>query len=103
MGNLVDHRSGQMVFKFATGCGDIIGIENGGNDADPLRTGSEHFVNVTEIDAADGEPGDSHICGCPADVIEGNRCGAWFCTGGINRADGDVIGARGDGFAGLIG
>ena len=102
MGNLVDHRSGQMVSKFATGCGDIIGIENGGNDADALRAGGKDLVNVIEIDAADGEPGDGYICGRPADVLEGNRCGARFCAGGINRADGDVIGARGDRFASLI-
>ena len=92
-----------MFFKFATGSGNVVGIENRGNDADALCASGNDFVNVTEIDATDGKPGDGYVGGSPADVVEGNRLSAWLCSGGINRPDGDVTGARSDCFAGLLG
>jgi len=100
--NSIDHHSGQMVFKFATGCHDIIGIENSGNDADPLRAGSEDFMNVTEVDSANGKPGDRHVRGGPPDVLKSDRFGARLRAGGIDGTDGDVMRARGDGFARLF-
>ena len=94
--------SGEIFFKFATGRSDVIGVENGGNDADALSAGGEDFVHSVEVDPSDGEPGDLHIgCG-PPDVIECDRFGAGFCAGGENRTDGNVISTCGDCFLGLF-
>ena len=103
MGHLIDRVSGQPVFKFATSLVDVIGIENGGNDANSLGAGGKDFVNVIEIDAANGEPGNGHVCGGPPDVIKGHRFGAGLSARGINGAVRDVIRPCSDGFAGLLG
>ena len=102
-GNLIDRGSGQEVFKFATDSSNAVGIENRGNDTDALSASGKDFVNVTKIDAADGEPGDGHVCGRPADVIKGDRFGSGLGASGVNGADGDVIGSCRDGIVGLVG
>lgn len=94
--------STQVLFKFATGCGDVIGIENGRNDADTLCAGSKDFSDVVEIYAADGEPGNRYVCGRPSNVIQSDRLSAGFCASGVDWADGDVIGAGGDRFLSLF-
>src|SRR6185369_11079990 len=58
---------------------------------------SQHSIEIFQVDTADGEPRNLHIRGSPFDVVEGDGFGGWLGAGGVNRADGDVIGTRGDG------
>lgn len=91
----------QSLFKFAAGFGHVRCIKNGGNNANPARPGSDDFVEILQIDSADGEPRDFYIGRRPADVIEGDRLGRRLGWRRENRANGDVSRFSSDGAPGL--
>ena len=61
------------------------------------------MIEVLEVDAADGEPGEGDMGGGPADVVQSNGCGGGFGGGGVDGADGDVIGLGLEGALGFPG
>src|SRR6185369_15995687 len=90
-------RRKQSGFEVPTRFADIVGFQDCRDHADSPGASGQHGVEVFQIDTPDGEPRDSHIRGRPSDIIECDGFGGRLCAGGVNRADGNVIGTRGDG------
>lgn len=82
---------------------DVRRVQNRGDDANPSRAGSDYRVEVFQVNAADGEPGDRHVCRRPTDIIERDGLRLWFGARGKHRADGDVIRRGAEGALGLVG
>src|SRR5206468_11785591 len=57
---------------------------------------------VLQRDPPDGKPGNGHVAGGPADVIQRDRPGGGLGAGGVDRADGQVIGCCLEGAASLL-
>src|SRR5213595_556604 len=93
--------SRQSVFKlFAFGC-DIVRVQDGRNDANASSPGRQNLIERMEIDAADGEPWSYYVLRGPTNIFGSHRFGRGLGAGGIDRADGKVIGFGGDGASSL--
>src|SRR5439155_13845617 len=93
----VKSRRKRAVLKVLTSFGDVGGIQNRRDHAHSPGPGSQHGIEILQVDTADGEPRNFHVRGRPLDVVERDWFGSWLGGGGVNGADGDVIGTRGDG------
>jgi len=82
---------------------NVRSIENGGDGADSGGSGGEDLVEVIQVYAADGKPGDGNVGGGPANVVECDGLSGGFRAGGEDGTDGDVVRAGGDGALGLGG
>ncbi len=95
-------RFGQLGFEFGAGFGNGWRVEDGADDTDAGGSGGKYVVEIGQVDAPNGEPRDFHIRSSPADVINCHRLGRRFGTGGVDRADGDVIRRSSQGTLGLL-
>jgi hypothetical protein len=76
---------------------DIGRVQNRRHNTDTPRAGGKDGIDVSQVDATDGEPGNPDVVGGPANVAEGDRSDAGFRIGGVNRPYRDVSGTRRDG------
>lgn len=89
--------------ELLTSLGEVRGVEDGGDDADSTRAGVEDGVEIVQRNAADGEPREAEMRGCPADMLEGDGGASGLGGRGIDRADGEMVGAGSEGAQGLLG
>ena len=76
-------------------------IENGGDGADPRRTGLQNFIEVAQGDSTYGKPWNLHVRRRPADVIQSDGRDTGLGRRGKDRADGNISRLGGDGAQGL--
>lgn len=88
----------------AGGGGDVLGLEEVGDDDDAAGSGGEDLGEVAAVDAADAEGGDSRadVSFHFGDLIEPDAGSAEFGGGGKQRAEADVVEALGEGGASLV-
>src|SRR5262249_14165352 len=93
--------SPQSFSKLRAGFRRVVRIQNRGHDTNASGSGGDHIVEVRKVDPANGKPGTTYICGCPADVIERNRFCSRFGARGIDGTNGDIIRPGREGALGL--